>query len=118
MGPGPIGRLDQGSDGLWGFSGQGRVKQTAGQEQNLSLRGNGEGFEKAFGALGHKDAGNTQTGVHCFLEQVRPLDSGQGTGVATECAKGVGQRTAELLEAGILLTLYNAKRHQRRTLER
>jgi hypothetical protein len=60
-------------------------------------------------ALCSEDTGYRQAGAQGFREQVRTLDACQTAAVAA----GVGQRSAQLLQANILLTLYNANRHLR-----
>jgi hypothetical protein len=72
-------------------------------------------FQQVLGALSYKDAFNAQPGAQGLFEQVRPFDSGQRPPFAVALAKRVGQRPAQLLQAGILFTLYNANRHRSET---
>jgi len=83
------------------------VQQLFGQQQNLGLRGQSQLLQQAFRALRRKDAGNAQTRAQRLFQQIGSLDPGQ----AARLAAGVGQGAAQLFQAGILLTLYNADRH-------
>ncbi|MGA2086406.1 MAG: hypothetical protein ABSG60_12900, partial [Terracidiphilus sp.] len=87
-----------------------------GHEKNFSSGRQRQGFQQALKALGREDASHAQTGVESFFEQVQALDSGQATLVTIKIGAGVGQRSPEFFEAGILLTLYNADRHLKRTI--
>ena len=114
VGPGPLGAAfdGKGGDGLGGFSGEGGVEEFAGQQNNFGLRGKGEGIEKALGTLGDEDAIDDKTGAQGLGKQVGALNAGQmRRTAAARLPCWVGQRLAELLEARVLLTLYNAKRH-------
>jgi len=111
VGPGPLGWLDKGGDGLRGFRGEGGIQKFAGKQHNFSLGGKSEGVEEALGTLGDEDAIDSETCAQGLLKQVRPLNAGQMRRTAARVPGGVGKRLAELLEAGVLLTLYNAKRH-------
>ena len=109
--PGPLRWFDKGGDGLGGFGGECGVEQFAGKQDNFGLWGESEGFEEALGTLSDKDAIHSETCAQGLLKQVRAFDAGQMRCTAARVTGGVGQRLAELLEAGVLLTLYNAKRH-------
>jgi hypothetical protein len=61
-----------------------------------------------FCLLGDEDAIDGQPGSESFRDEVGPLDAGPRVLAAT----GMGERLAEFLQAGILLTLYNTERHR------
>jgi len=89
-----------GSDG-WAFSGQ-RVEQLPGSSR-ISVSGGSGSDSSRFRALAAKT--NRCAGLRAGpLRAGSDLDSGQAP-----WSRLGGQRTAELLEAGILLTLYNAE---------
>jgi hypothetical protein len=75
--PGPIGRLDEGGDGLRGFGGQRGVEEFAGQEQDFCFRRQREGFEQVLKALGDEDAGDAQAGTERFLKQIGAFNTGK-----------------------------------------
>ena len=70
-------------------------------------------------ALRHKNTMDAQSGAQGLFEQVRPFDSRKRKAVLAgqfaPVLAGMGQRTTQILQAHILLTLYNAIRHRRVT---
>jgi hypothetical protein len=127
--PGERGRVDERGDRLRSFSGEGQVEELARQEQDFGFCGEREGVEQALGALRGKDAFDAEAGAEGFSQQVGAFDSDQGVrtgeGVGTaentrlggRCARRIGEGAAQFLEASVLRTLYNAKRHRLKTFE-
>jgi hypothetical protein len=64
-----------------------------------------------FCALRKKDAIEAQTGAQGLFNEVWAFDSCQASAAAAWVAEWVREGAAKLFEAGILFTLYNAKRH-------
>ena len=58
-------------------------------------------------ALRGEDAIHAEARAYSFAEEVGPFDAGE----ALRIAAGLGESAAELFEAFVLLTLYNANRH-------
>ena len=112
--PGPIGRLNQRRNGLRRLRRQYAVQQRAGHQQDFSLGRQSQGFKQLFEALGGEHALDAQAGRKRFSNQVGAFNAGQPAPFA---ARG-GQSPAKLLQARILLTLYNANRHLSETIHR
>jgi hypothetical protein len=85
--------------------------------ESPSSAGSGKPSSKPLIALGHKHAIDAQPRPQSLFEQVRPLDSGQNAPIGTRLAQRLIPARGELLEAWILFTLYNSKRHRSETVE-
>ena len=107
MGPAPIRRLDERGDGLWSFSGEGGGENLPGHQEYVRFRRQTEVVEQVLRTLRGKHAIDAQTCAQGFMEQVGPFDAGQRVRVSS----GLREGSAQLLDAFILLTLYNANRH-------
>jgi hypothetical protein len=100
-----LGRINEGGDGLRRFGGERLGENLRGQEEDVGFRRQRQRLQEMLGALGGKDAVEAQVGAESFFDEVGTFDADEGA------VAGMGQGPAQLFQAGVLLTLYNAKRH-------
>ena len=103
----PAWRLNQRRHGLRRLGRERRVQHIPGHEQHFGLGRQRQALQQMLRALRHKDRSDAQPRAQSLFQQMRPFNSGQRAALAS----GLRERVAQIFQAKILFTLYNAKRH-------
>lgn len=107
MRPGPVRRFDERGDGLRIIRGEDGGENLFGNEEDFGFLWERELLEPGFEARREKEAIDCEAGAEGLLDEVGAFKGDEAGGRV----RGFGEDAAELLEAVVLLALYNASRH-------
>lgn len=109
--PCPIKWMDEGGDELRIFSGEDGGEEVFWDEEGLRIGRKSERLEPRLETLGEEEAIDCEAGAEGFFDEVWAFQGDEGAGIARGFVRGSSEGAAKLLEAVVLLALYNANRH-------
>ena len=102
--PCPLRRVDEGCNRLRRFGDKRRCQDAFRHNQRFGVSGQGQLLEPMLESVSGKGAADTQAGTESFFDKVGSFDSDEAVGFPLRGPQG----PAQVLQARVLLTVYNA----------